>query len=385
MKNPPFPLPLVAATLLALLLVACGKETESQGQAGGGEPPPPQVGVTEVSLRSVDVREEYAGRARGARVVEVRARVEGILEQRGFTEGALVERGEQLFRIDPEPFEAAPARAEAELQNARANVRRTQRDWDRVSVLHADDAVSTRELDTAESALEIARADVALAEAGVRSAEIELGYTLVEAPLRGVTSLEAVPEGGLVTPGDLLTTVTQLDPIHVRFALPERDALAQREARRAMTEGDEADAERSAVLIMPSGERYAREGQVNFTDAGIDPETGTVRARAVFPNPDNALTPGLFVRVELRTATLDDVAVIPEQAVSTGQDGPAVFVVGDDGEVSITPVRLGPVTDEGQVIESGLESGDRVVVSGLTQLGEGMAVEVRDGEDGESD
>lgn len=370
--------------LLLLTLTACGNQSPD---SGGQEQPAARVGVSEVSLRSVDVREEYAGRARGAREVEVRARIDGILEERGYHEGAMVEQGEQLFRIDPEPLEAAVDSAEAQLQSARANLRQAQRDWDRVEALYADDAVSTRERDAAESALELARADVALARAGLRSAEIELGYATVEAPLDGVTSLEAVPEGSLVGPGDLLTTVTQLDPIHVRFALPERDVLARREARRAISAGADADtdSERKAVLVLPDGERYEREGQLDFTNASIDPDTGTVRARAVFPNPDNRLTPGLFVRVELRTATLGEVAVIPETAVGSDQDGPAVYTITDAGKAVLTPVELGPVIDAGQVIVSGLEAGDRVVISGLGGLSDGVEVQIREDGDGEDD
>lgn len=377
-------IPALIPALFVLALTACDSRSPDDASR---EQPAPRVEVSEISLRSVDVREEYAGRARGAREVEVRARVDGILEQRGYTEGAMVEQGEQLFRIDPEPFEAAVDSAEAQLQNARANLRQAQRDWDRIKSLYADDAVSTRERDAAQSALELARADVALARAGLRSAEIELGYTAVEAPLDGVTSLEAVPEGSLVGPGDLLTTVTQLDPIHVRFALPERDVLARREARRAMSAGADADidSEREAVLILPGGERYERKGKLDFTNASIDPDTGTVRARAVFPNPDNRLTPGLFVRVELRTATLEGVAVIPETAVGSGQDGPVVYTVDDAGQAVRTPVELGPVVDAGQVIEAGLDDGDRVVVSGHSGLRDGAEVQVHADGGGESD
>lgn len=373
------------AALLLLALTACGNDSPDSGSSEQQQPP--RVTVSGIELQAVDVREQYAGRARGAREVEVRPRIEGILETRSYTEGAMVEQGETLFRIDPEPFEAAVDSAEAQLQNARANLRQAERDWERVQSLYADDAISTRERDAAQSAVELARADVALARAGLRTAEIELGYTTVEAPLDGVTSLEALPEGSLVGPGDLLTTVTQLNPIHVRFALPERDALARREARRAMTAGadDDVDSERRAVLILPDGERYEREGQLDFTNASIDPDTGTVRARAVFPNPDQRLTPGLFVRVELRTATLEDVAIIPETAVTSDQDGPAVYTVNDDDQVVLTSVELGPVVDAGQVIESGLGDGDRVVVSGLSGLRDGIDVEVQDADSGEDD
>ncbi|WP_440997759.1 efflux RND transporter periplasmic adaptor subunit [Arhodomonas sp. SL1] len=360
--------------ILSAILVAC---EDPQAEGGGGrEQPPAKVRVTEVSMGPVAVHEQYAGRAAGSRKVQIRARVDGTLEKRGYVEGALVDAGEALFRIDPAPFEAALARAEAQLQRARAALRQAQRDWERMARLYERDAVSTRERDDARSALELARADVAVAEAGVLSAEIELGYTTVEAPLGGVTSLEVLPEGSLVRPGDLLTTITELDPIHVRFALPERDALAQQEARRAMGADEGADGRRQATLIFPDGETHPRTGEVDFTDASIDPATGTVRARAVFPNPEHTITPGLFVRVELRTATLEGVAVVPETAVASGPEGPVVYVVDDQSVASAVPVELGPVVENGQVIRSGLDKGDRVAVSGLVGLRDGAKVEI---------
>lgn len=363
--------------LLPLALAACGQDQAGQTQS----PPPPPVETTSVSLADVDVHEEYAGRIRGSRAVQVRARIGGILKQRMYTEGAYVEAGAKLFRIDPEPYGVALARAEAERQHAQANLQQARRDWERVSRLYEDDAISTRQRDQALSALELARADLAVAESAVDAAQIELGYTTVEAPVAGVTSLEVLPEGSLATRGDLLTTVTQLDPVHVRFSLPERDALAQRHARQAMT-GADTNGSREAFLLLPSGERYERSGQIDFTEAGIDPATGTVRARAVFPNPDRLLTPGMFVRVRLRTATLESVAVIPERALTTAADGPAVFVIGEDGKAASRTVELGPIVPNGQVIKSGLNDGDRVVVTGVGQLSDGTKVSTGDGEGG---
>ncbi|MEX0606948.1 MAG: efflux RND transporter periplasmic adaptor subunit, partial [Halofilum sp. (in: g-proteobacteria)] len=354
-------------------LSACSQDDDGSQADAAGQAPPPTVQTATVSLEDVDVREEYAGRIHGAREVQVRARVEGIVSRRTYNEGAYVEAGEQLFQIDPEPFGVALARSQAERQRAQASVRQAQRDWDRVSSLYEDDAISTRERDQAQSALELARAELAVADTAVQSAEIELSYTRVDAPVAGVTSLEVLPEGGLANRGDLLTTVTQLDPMHVRFSLPESDALAQGQARRAMA-GEAVNGSREVALLLPNGERYDESGEVDFTEAGIDPATGTVRTRAVFPNPDRLLRPGMFVRVEIRTATLEGVAVVPEAAVASSGDGPTLFVIGDDNVASAVPVELGPVVPDGQVVASGLDEGDRVVVSGLAGLSDGMEV-----------
>ncbi|MEX2576965.1 MAG: efflux RND transporter periplasmic adaptor subunit, partial [Halofilum sp. (in: g-proteobacteria)] len=262
----PYALVQRSAAVLVLLLVlsACSQDDDGSQADAAGQAPPPTVQTATVSLEDVDVREEYAGRIHGAREVQVRARVEGIVSRRTYNEGAYVEAGEQLFQIDPEPFGVALARSQAERQRAQASVRQAQRDWDRVSSLYEDDAISTRERDQAQSALELARAELAVADTAVQSAEIELSYTRVDAPVAGVTSLEVLPEGGLANRGDLLTTVTQLDPMHVRFSLPESDALAQGQARRAMA-GEAVNGSREVALLLPNGERYDESGEVDFT------------------------------------------------------------------------------------------------------------------------
>lgn len=366
-----------AALLFALALAACSGGAAEE--LGGPPKPPPHVETVAVELRPVAVREDYAGRIHAVREVEVRARVDGIIEKRHYVEGQFVREGDPLFRIDPEPFEAALAQAQAERQRARANLRQAELDWKRISALYEQDVASTRDRDAALSELELAQAELALAEARVRSAEIDLGYTTVTSPASGITSLEVLPEGALAGRGDLLTTVTQLDPVHVRFALPEEDAIVQREARRAMAAGEDANGKRSATLLLPDGAPYPHEGVVDFTEASIDPATGTVRTRAVFPNPEHLLTPGLFVRVQMETAALADVAVIPERAVTSSGRGPAVFVVRADGTVELRPVELGPVVPEGQVVRAGLAAGERVAVSGLAHLDDGIKVVV-DGE-----
>ena len=377
------PKPLGRTLLLSLLvagLVACsGDDNESAGEDGGGQPDS-EVIVEMAETTDVKVRQDYAGRARGAREVEVRARIQGILEERLYREGQIVSEGDSLFRIDPKPSEAALQGARAQRQVAEADLRQAEREWNRISSLYERNAVSERDRDSARSALELAQANLAVAEAGVTQAELNLGYTDVRAPVDGVTSLEDLPEGSLINQGTLLTTIVQQNPVHVRFALPENDAAIQRAAREAMTDSASAE-DVDATLIMANGDIYDRIGKVDFTASTLDPRTGTVSARAVFPNPDNQIIPGQFVRVRVQLRSLEDVVTAPEKAVTEGADGPQVFVVDDDGIAHARPVSLGPVVDGRQVILEGLKAGEAFITSGLVNLRDGAEVNARD--DGE--
>ncbi|MGM0569807.1 efflux RND transporter periplasmic adaptor subunit [Marinobacter sp.] len=370
----------------AFLFAACSNDDKSSSSQGGpgGEQPPPEVRIETAEPTRVEVKEEYAGRARGAREVEVRARTQGILEERLYDEGELVREGDALFRIDRAPAEAAVQGAEARLQVARAELSQAQREWSRISSLYDRGAISERERDSARSALELARANQAVAEAGLAQAQLDLDYTEVTAPVSGATSLEDLPEGSLIQQGTLLTTIVQHNPIHVRFALPENDATIQRRAREAMAASGDEDSTLSAVLITVDGEAYEHEGTVDFTASTLDPRTGTVMARAVFPNEDYHIVPGQFVRVRIQLQTLEDVFTVPESAVGQGPEGARVFVVGDDNQVANRYITLGPVVDGRQVITDGLQSGDRVVISGMVALRDGVEVEVA-GEDGEDE
>jgi len=366
---------LFAGLSTLLMLTGCsGQDGEGQ-QAGAGGMPPAAVVVQQATLADVTVRQDYAGRARGAREVEVRARISGILEQRLYEEGQMVREGDALFRIDRKPAAAALQRARAQRQVAEADVQQAEREWKRISSLFERNAVSERERDSAQSALELARANLAVANAGVAQAELDLGYTDVTAPISGVTSLEDFPEGSLIDTGTLLTTIVQLDPVHVRFALPENDANIRRAAREGMVRADQ-EQNVSARLVLADGSEYELDGRIDFTASTLDPRTGTVSARAVFPNPEQVIVPGQFVRVRVELQSFDDVITVPERAITQGQNGPVVYVVDDDSKARIREVELGPVSDGRQILLSGLDAGDRYIVSGLVNLRDGAAVNV---------
>lgn len=354
--------------LLSAGLTACDRPVESKT---GPRPSPPVV-VMPVALSDVVVYRDYPARVYGARQVQVRARVEGILENRQYEEGQVVEKDDLLFVIDPEPYEIALRRAEADFDDAHAQFRHAERQWTRYSSLYAQDAISEREHDLAETEYLLARARMERADAARADARRNLRYTTVRAPVAGATDRETVSEGNLVEFGSLLTTITQQDPVHLRFAIPENDAMIQRAARDASDSGKKRRYE--ASLILPDGSQYSEKGEIDFTASTINPETGSITARAVFPNKDNTLIPGQFLRVRIRLEELKNIFLIPESAVSRGRDGARVFVVDADDVARGRIVRTGPVVDGSQVLLDGLEKGERVVINGHVALRDGIKV-----------
>lgn len=351
-----------ALTLCAFLLLAACTETEP---TAGFQLPPPLVTVEVIQPTSVTVTAHYAGRIHGSREVEVRARAGGILQERLYIEGQRVTEGAALFRIDPEPYQIALRRQQAQLMNTQAHLASAQREWRRISDLFARNAVSERERDQAYTALELAQAQLAVAQAAVAEAELNLRYTQVVAPIEGVTGIESVSEGSLIQQGALLTKITQSHPVHVHFALPEQDAAVREHY--------------VAHLILPNGQLYTQSGSVNFTNNSIDPRTGTVMARAVFPNQHNQLIPGQFVRIQLVLQQLEEVFLISAAAVSDTATHTQVFIIDEQQLAQVRLVELGPVVDGRQVILNGLQAGDRLVVNGQVALRPGVPVRVQDG------
>ncbi len=356
----------LALSLLTLLVTACGTEQ------GGGQPqrPPSPVTVTPVESGPAVHRAEYAGRIHGATEVAVRARVPGILEKRNYEEGTAVEAGQPLFQIEPEPYEDALASAKADLAEAQAQQLRAEREWQRVAGLFERKAVSERERDQTRAEAKAAQARLEAARSALSNAERQLRYTRVEAPVSGLTSIEALTEGNLVEAGTVLTHVIQHDPVHVYFSLPEDDASAQRLARTAAREAGE-ESERSAQLLFRDGNVYAREGVMDFADRRVNPMTGTVQMRAVFPNPDGELLPGQFVRIRLALESYDHAVLIDPTAVGEGPQGPQVFTVNGGNKAQAQPVELGPMINL-----NGLEAGNKLVVNGQVALGDGAPVRI---------
>lgn len=366
-----------AGTILLLLLILflAGCESKEQTPAAARQAMPPvPVAIQTIKPGMVDIYASYPGRIRGAREVEVRARVEGVLLQRHYNEGAFVNKGELLLSIDPETLEAVVKQRDAQLAQAKAQLSQAQQIWQRVSKLYKVNATSEAERDQALAGLHTAQAAVELAQANLETAQIKLDYTSVEAPLSGVTSLQEIDEGALVTHGTLLTTITQLDPVHVLFSVPAEDALMREKALAAIGQKD--GATREATLILPTGKVYPKPGVVDFTQSTIDPDTGTVRLRAVFDNGKHHLVPGRFVRIRIRLETREHAIVVPDEAIGDNQQYSLVYVVTDDNKVKPVPVTLGPAVEQGRIIEQGLSAGDRVVTVGLGAIRPGASVKI---------
>jgi membrane fusion protein, multidrug efflux system len=354
--------------LLGAALAACSP-AQGEGPAGGaGGPPPAAVAVQKVSLADVPALYEYVGEAVGSRDVEVRARVTGILVKRNFTEGAVVRQGQSLFSLDAAPFQAALARADADVAAAEARLAQASRTLARLQPLSQAHAVSQKEVDDAASAEQIARADLKGAQARRAEAVLNLGYTRVEAPISGVAGRSQVSEGTLVSgPQVLLTTVTQTHPIKLRFGIADTDQMRW---RNEVASGQLRLPDRSAFDVevrLADGSVHPRRGKMVFSDTRVSGSTGTVEAEAELPNPDGALKPGQFVRVRLLGASRPNAVKVATRAVLEGPQGKFVYVMAD-GKAQPRPVEVGDQLADGWIVTKGLKTGDAVIVDGMARI-----------------
>lgn len=362
-----------AAVLLAAAAAACG----DAGSQPHGQMPPPQVNVVAVEAKSLPVTYEYVGQTAGYREVEVRARVTGILLKRNFKEGSSVKQGQSLFTIDPAPFQVALAKAEADLATAQARHDQARREVERLKPVAEIKAVSRKELDDAVSAEQVTAAEVKAARARVDEAKLNLAYTRVEAPISGVSSRALQSEGTLVSgPNVLLTTVTQIDPIYVIFGIPESEQLRIRRDVDAGRLKLPDDRRFDVTVRLADGSTYGKTGKLDFTDARVDPQTGTTEARADFPNAGGMLRPGQFVRVTLTGATRPSAITVPQRAVLEGPKGKFVYLLNAESKAEPRPVEVGEWAGDAWIIHSGLAAGDKVIVDGVMKIGPGAPVRV---------
>ncbi|WP_233423289.1 efflux RND transporter periplasmic adaptor subunit [Chromobacterium haemolyticum] len=360
-------------TALAASLMACGQKDDKHA----GAMPPMPVGVLEIAPSDVPVSFEFVGQAAGSREVEVRARVGGILLKRAYTEGKPVKQGDLLFQIDPEPLKATLDQAQGNLQVQQAQLVRTKQDYDRITPLFKENAVSQKDRDDAVSAYEAAKASVAAAQAQVQQAKINLGYARVTAPISGMTSQETRSEGSLVSTtadGSLLTKVSQLDPIYVNFSMSDNDMMNLRKMQDSGQLKLAANGHFNVQLKLTDGSTYGKSGRLNFTDSLVDASTGTIRSRATFANPDGGILPGQFVRVILQGAKRSNAIAVPQRAVLTSQQGKMVWVVGADNKVQPRPITVSQDVGLNVLVESGLKAGDKVVVDNIIKLRPGADV-----------
>ncbi len=362
----------MAAAVLAaaLFLVACGKQD-------AGPPPPTEVGVVTLQPRTVAITDQLPGRTTAYRVAEVRPQVTGIVQRRLFTEGAEVKAGEQLFQIDSGPYRATLSSAQAALKRAEAQAVTAKLLEERYAPLIAANAVSKQENDEAIASRARAEADVAAARAQVESARINLVYTQLLSPITGRIGRALVTEGALVTSGQqaALATVQQLDPIYVDITQSSTELLRlQRQlANGELMKNDKNEAE--VALTLEDGSAYSERGRLKVSEVSVDPSTGSVTLRAVFPNPRRELLPGMFVRAQLTRGTRQAALLVPQRGVSHNAKGEAtVVIVEKDNKVAERVVTADRAINGEWLITAGLAPGDRVVLDGLQKIKPGAEV-----------
>lgn len=354
--------------LLTLLLTGCDEPNTFV------PPPPPTVTVATPDAETVTTYLEFTGRTESPERVNVRARVQGYLQSVEFEVGAKVEEGQVLFRIEPDSYETALASARARHDGAKARLSLAEATLARTKEAFDRGAATSLEVATREAERDQARAAVDEAAAEVDRAELNLSYTTVTSPIAGRASRELVTEGNLVGAGEatLLTTVLVDDPLHVYFDIDERTVLRFLEERpRAERTSDRGV---PAFLTLLSGEAFGEEGLIDYVSNTVNPDTGTLQARAAFPNPAGRLFPGMFVRVRLPEEPIDAL-LVPQVAVQRDQQGSYLLVVGDDDIVERRNITTGSRVDERIIIASGLEPDDRVVIAGVQRAREGAEVD----------
>lgn len=357
------------ALAAALALAACGKKDAAPAGAGG-PPPAPQVGVVTVQPGDIGLVTELPGRLEASRIAEVRARAAGILQKRLFAEGSDVKAGQKLFLIDSAPYEAALAQAQASVAQAEASLAQSRALAERYRPLVAVNAISKQEYDNAVAAQKTAEANVAAAKAAVTTARINLGYATVTAPISGRIGRALVTEGALVgqgTPTEM-AVIQQIDPLYINFTQSASEAL---KLRAAMASGKYKKAGANAAnvsVVLEDGSVHKQPGRLLFTDLTVDATSGQVTLRAEVPNPDRSLLPGLYVRVRLEQAQVDNGVLLPQQAVTRTGAADTVMVVGEGGRVSPRPVKLGPAQGTNWVVLDGLKAGEQVMVDGFQKL-----------------
>ena len=352
-------LALATGTLMALGATACG----SKAAASAAMPPPPSVSVANVLSRDVRQWDEFTGRISAVQTVELRPRVSGYVERVAYREGQVGKKGDLLFVIDPRRYQAALNSALADLERARSQAHLAQTQDTRAQALVEAKAISREDFETRRAATAQGNAAVHAAEAAVASARLDLQFTQVRSPIDGMAGRAMLTEGNLAQADtSLLATVVSLDPVHVYFESDEQTFLRYN----ALARAGERDRASNPVRVGLANETgYPHAGTVDFIDNQVDPRTGTIRARAVLPNPDHVFTPGLFARVQLQGSGEFKAMLVDDKAVLTDQDRKYVYVLGPKNTAQRKDIVIGPVIDGLRVVRSGLAPRDKVIIDGV--------------------
>ncbi|WP_395676465.1 efflux RND transporter periplasmic adaptor subunit [Inquilinus sp.] len=379
-KRPGRVLGTLAAMGLVAFLAACNESSNGQGQSA---PPPPPVTVASPLVKKITEYDEFTGRYEATARVEVRARVSGYLQEINFADGATVKQGDLLFVIDPRPYQATVDSAKADLNSAEARLDLAKVQLERSQSLVAQSNVSRSSYDQAVQERRASEAAVAQTTAALQSAQLNLDFTQVKAPMAGRVSNRRVDIGNLVT-GDpsstLLTTIVALDPIYFEFDMSESDYLAYQRAVVAGKLPSTRDNQTIVQTRLPDEQDWPHAGTMNFVDNQLDPGSGTIRARAILENKDQFITPGQFGRIRLPGSNEYEAILIPDSAILTDQSNRIVMTVKDDGTVEPKIIRPGPTQPGGlRIVREGLTAQDKVIINGLVRARPGGKVTAQPG------
>jgi membrane fusion protein (multidrug efflux system) len=365
--------PLVVVPLLAL-----GGAVVAQ-QPGPGQMPAPAVVVERIEVQEVSDPAEFNARVEAIESVDIRARVQGFLRSVAFEAGQTVQAGDLLFEIEPDQYEAAVASARAQVSRAEAAREDAERTLVRQQELVERQAAAQAALDEASAAFDIAAAEVEIAQAALRMAELDLSYTRITAPIRGQIGHALFTQGNLVGPeAGPLARIVQLDPVRVVFSISEGFlvTLRQQEATGGAIDPNALH----LTLRLPNGADYPQTGQIEYVESEVNPQTGTVAMRAVFPNPDQILIPNQFVTLVSRETEIPTLPVVPQTAVLQDREGRFVYLLRENNTVSQRRIETGARVENGWAVTEGLSGGEPVVVQGIQRLSEGMTVQPSEGQ-----
>jgi RND family efflux transporter MFP subunit len=366
-------MPAGIVVVVALLVSGCG-EGGAQGGAGAGAMGPPPVSVAPVTQRTVQEFDEFSARLEAAQTVEVRARVSGTLDKVNFREGQLVKKGDQLFTLDPRPFAAEVARAQAQLTSARTQAQLARAELVRAEKLVPMQAVSLQEIDQLRAAQANGASQVQAAQAALNSAQLNLGFTRITAPIGGRISRAEVTAGNLVGISEpVLTTIVSVDRIYAYFDASESAFLRYAASARDGTRPSSRDTPNAVLMGLSDEQGFPHEGKMDFVDNRLSPATGSIRGRAVFDNADGRFTPGLSARIKLIGSGSYDATLVPDRAISTDQTRKVVMVVAQNNIVQPREVKTGALFD-GMRAVTGLKAGENVIVDGLQRAIPGAPV-----------
>lgn len=356
----------VIALSTLLILTACQSD---EPQQQGGQKPEKHVDVVTLAPQKVTLRSSLPARTTAFRQAEVRPQVNGIIEKRLFEEGAQVKEGQQLYQIDAALYQAQVANAKAQLMRAKAALQTAKAKEARYKNLLADNAISKQDYDDALSTYEQTEADIKVQEATLKTAETNLNYTHVYAPISGQIGKSNFTEGALVTAQQsaVLTTITQLEPIYVDISQPSKRLLDLR--KRIIARQINQEKAPKVTLTLEDGSAYSEAGTLQFAEVNVDPTTGDVVLRAIMPNPEHLLLPGMYVKATIEEGELENIILAPQKGITFDREGNATaLIVGKDNKVELRQLKLDRSVGDNWIVKSGLSAGEQVIVEGLQKV-----------------